>query len=189
MAKRFVSIWFRHLITDWFTLRQPELRDNPFVVCAPSHGRLVITNVNALAEQQGIYAGMVVADARAIISSLQVLDDKPGLANKLLNRIAEWCIRFTPVVGVNPPDGLIFDATGCSHLWNGDAHYMTTIAQRLKARGYDVSVGMADTIGAAWAVARFGQKLLIESGQHLQALLSLPPSSLRLEMETIELLH
>ena len=62
MAKRFVSIWFRHLITDWFTLCQPRLRELPFVISAPSHGRIVITAANTLAEQQGIHVGMVVAD-------------------------------------------------------------------------------------------------------------------------------
>lgn len=189
MTKRFVSVWFRHLVTDWFTLRQPALREVPFVVSAPSHGRMVIVAANALAEQQGIHTGMVVADARVIIPSLQILDDKPGLADKLLQRIAEWCIRFSPVVAVDPPGGLIFDATGCSHLWGGDSYYITAIAQRFKARGYDVRVAMADTIGCAWAVARYGQQsLLVEKEKHLQSLLPLPPVALRLDTETVELL-
>lgn len=190
MAKRFVSIWFRHLITDWFTLCQPRLRELPFVISAPSHGRLVITAANALAEQQGIHAGMVVADAKAIITSLQVLDDKPGLTEKLLKRIAEGCIRFSPIVSVDSPDGLILDATGCPHLWGGDSLYLIAIAQRFKARGYDVRVGMADTIGAAWGVTRFGQQsLLVESDKHMEALLPLPPAALRLEVETVEVLN
>ncbi len=189
MAKRFVSVWFRHLVTDWFTLRQPALREVPFVVSAPSHGRMVIVAANALAEQQGIHTGMVVADARVIIPSLQILDDKPGLADKLLQRIAEWCIRFTPFVAVDPLGGLIFDATGCYHLWGGDSYYITTIAQRFKVRGYDVRVAMADTIGCAWAVARYGQQsLLVEKEKHFQSLLPLPPAALRLDIETVELL-
>src|ERR1700712_1415975 len=98
MSKRFISIWFRHLRTDWFTRRQPELKDMPFILATPDHGRMVITAANMLAETQGVYTGMVVADARAIISSLQVLDDKQELSKKLLNNLAEWCIRFTPSV-------------------------------------------------------------------------------------------
>lgn len=189
MVKRFVSVWFRHLVTDWVTLRQSALREVPFVVSAPSHGRMVIVAANALAEQQGIHTGMVVADARVIIPSLQIVDDKPGLSDKLLQRIAEWCIRFTPFVAVDPPGGLIFDATGCSHLWGGDSYYITAIAQRFKTRGYDVRVAMADTIGCAWAVARYGQQsLLVEKGKHLQSLLPLPSVALRLDTETIELL-
>ena len=83
MSKRFVSIWFRHLTTDWFTLRQPGLRELPFVVSTPSHGHMMIVATNALAEQQGVYNGMVLADARALIPSLQVYDEKPGLEEKL----------------------------------------------------------------------------------------------------------
>ena len=189
MERRFVSIWFRHLNTDWFTLRQPHLRDMPFVLCAPSHGRMIITAANAAAETMGINSGMVLADARAIIPELQILDDKPDLADQLLKRLAEWCIRFTPSVAVDPPDGLLLDATGCSHLWGGDAAYQTAIVARLKARHYEVRVAIADTIGAAWAVSRFGESLVISKGQHIEALLPLPPEALRLEVDTIERLH
>lgn len=190
MSKRFVSIWFRHLTTDWFTLRNPLLRELPFVVSAPSHGRMMIVATNALAEQQGVYKGMVLADARALIPSLQVFDEKPGLEENLLRRMAEWCIRFAPIVAVDMPAGLIFDASGCPHLWGGDSYYLTAIAQKFKARGYDVRVGMADTIGTAWAVARFGQQsLLVETKKQFEALLPLPPGALRLEEETVELLN
>lgn len=190
MVRRFVSIWFRHLTTDWFTLRQPHLRDLPFVLCAPSHGRMVITAVNAIAEEKEINTGMVLADARAIMPTLQVLDDKPELTEKLLKSLAEWCIRFTPVVAVDLPDGLLLDTTGCSHLWGGDEAYLSTIVKKLNYRGYDVRAAMADTPGVAWALARFGKgPLVIASGSHIEALLPLPPEALRLEEETVERLH
>src|ERR1700722_17399882 len=78
MAKRFVTIWFRHLKTDWFSIRQPVFRDIPFVLSAADHGRMVITAVNKWALSKGIVPGMVVADARAIFPSLEVLDDDPS---------------------------------------------------------------------------------------------------------------
>ena len=190
MAKRFVSIWFRYLTTDWFTLRQPELRNLPFVLSAPSHGKMIITAANAIAETQDVTKGMALADARVIIPSLQVTDDQPGLADKLLYRLAEWCIRFSPCVAIDPPDGLLLDASGCSHLWGGDELYLATIINRLQDRGYTVRAAIADTIGAAWAVARYGKEsLAIKSGNHHHALLSLPPSALRLEVDAIERLQ
>jgi protein ImuB len=190
MSKRFVSIFFRHLTTDWFALRQPALRNTAFVISAASHGRMMIVSANAIAQSKEIYSGMVLADARAIVPSLHVLDDKPGLSDKLLNRLAEWCIRFTPFVSVDPPDGLILDGTGCSHLWGGDEFYLKEIIKRLKDRGYSVEAGMADTIGAAWAIARFTNKsFVLESGQHTTALLSLPGAALRIEADTIERLN
>lgn len=190
MARRFVSIWFRHLTTDWFTFRQPRLRDVPFVLRAPSHGRMVITAVNAAAESKGITPGMVLADARAIIPDLEVSDDKTDLAEKLLKRLAEWCIRFTPVAAVDLPEGLFLDVTGCPHLWGGEHAYLEVILKKFAARGYDVRAAMADTPGVAWAVARFGKEpFVISSANHLEALLNLPPEALRLEEETIERLH
>lgn len=190
MVKRFVSIWFRHLSTDWFTLRQPELKNLPFVLRAPSHGRMIITAANVVAEMKDVSSGMVLADARAILPDLEVLDDKPDLIDTLLKRIAEWCIRFTPVVAVDPPDGLLLDVTGCSHLWDGDSSYVSDITKRLNARGYDVRVAMADTIGLAWGLARFGKESLIAtSDHHFVSLSCLPPEALRLEPDVIERLH
>jgi protein ImuB len=198
MSKRIVSIWFRHLRTDWFSLRlssdlkqkRLSLKNDPFVLRMSSHGRMVITAANAAAEKLGISTGMALADARAVVPNLQVLDDKPDLPEKLLKRLGEWCIRFTPVVAIDAPDGLLLDATGCTHLWGGDDSYLADIMKRLQERGYDVRGAIADTPGAAWAVARFGKgSLVVPAGLHIEALLSLPPESLRLEPETVERLH
>jgi protein ImuB len=190
MDKRYVSIWFRHLKTDWFTLRQPHRKDLPFVLRTPSHGRMIITAVNAAAEARGISNGMVLADARAIFPDLQVEDDKPDLVDPLLTHLAEWCIRFTPIVGADPPDGLLLDVTGCSHLWGGDPSYLNDMVRKLNARGYYVQAAMADTIGLAWGIARFRKEpLAVTSDKHLEVLMRLPPEALRLETETVDRLR
>lgn len=190
MGKRFVSIWFRHLTTDWFAIGSPHLRELPFVLRKSVHGRMIITGANVHAEKQGIGVGMVLADARAIVPNLEVLDDKSDLLEKLLKRLAEWCIRFTPVVAVDLPDGIILDATGCAHLWGGELSYVGDITKRLRHRGYDVRVSMADTTACAWAMARFGNEpLLIPDSLHIEALLKLPPEALRLEPAAVERLH
>ena len=182
MQQRFVSIWFRHLKTDWFIRRQSALKDIPFVLAAPDHGRMLITATNNSAENEGVYPGMVVADARAVISSLQVLDDIPGLSTKLLTGIGEWCIRFAPAVAIDEPNGLLLEVTGCAHLWGDEKDYLTDIYKRIRQFGYDIKIGIADTIGAAWAIARFGKgSPIVESGQQSKALLSLPAAALRIE--------
>ena len=81
-----------------------------------------------------------------------MLDDKSELPAKLLKGIAEWCIRYTPVVAVDMPDGLILDITGCTHLWGGERQYLTGILTRISKFGYHVRGSIADTIGAAWAL-------------------------------------
>ncbi|HMG89937.1 MAG TPA: DNA polymerase Y family protein [Chryseolinea sp.] len=190
MQGRFVSIWFHHLTTDWFSIRQPHLSQLPFVLKASSHGRMVITAANTLAEREGIGRGMVLADAKAIVPDLQVLDDIPDLPEKLLTRLALWCIRFSPFVAIDPPEGLFLDVSGCTHLWGGDLAYLADIEKKLNLRGYEVRVAIADTLGVAWGMARYGkQPLAVPPGDHFEAMLPLPPEALRLEPETVERLN
>src|SRR6478735_4659902 len=112
MGRRYVSLWFRHLLTDWLTLRQPELKDVPFVLVAPEKNRLIVKAANHLTEKYGISTGMAAADARAVVPDLQVLDAEPGKAMEILKKAAAWCIRYSPLIGVDS-DGLILDITGC----------------------------------------------------------------------------
>ncbi|MES2649666.1 MAG: DNA polymerase Y family protein [Bacteroidota bacterium] len=187
MEKRFVTIWFPHLKTDWFVIKNPALKSIPFVLASPDHGRMVITAANEIAIIAGANPGTVVADARALIPGLQVLDDQPELAGKLLKALGKWFIRFSPCVGVDPPEGLIIDATGCSHLWGGEAKYLSTIQERLKQLGYTIRIAIANTIGMAWAAAHFAHdRSIIEPGEQKTAMLSLPPAALRLEMDMLE---
>lgn len=183
MQKRFVSIWFCSLTTDWWVRRNPGLIKVPFVLISPDHGRMIVMAASTAAKEKGVDKGMVLADARAIIPGLQYFDDEPGRQSKLLNALAEWCIRFTPSVSIELSDGLILDATGCAHLWGGENEFLAEISKRLHDFGYHTRVAIADTIGAAWAVARFGKSLLIKKGEHEIALLSLPPIALRIDLE------
>jgi len=200
MARRYVSIWFRYLATDWFSIRQQKLKKRfeeedhslrtvPFVLRAPVHGRMIITATNAIAVAKGIHKGMALADARAIHPDLEVMDEMPDLPNRLLVRLAEYCIRFSPSVAIDLPDGLIVDATGCSHLWGGDEKYVAELIRKLNERGYEVRAAMADTIGVAWGTVRFGQNHVVPIGRNIDTLIFLPPDALRLEPETVKRLH
>ena len=190
MQKRFVSIWFPHLRTDWFVRREPSLKEIPFVLSSCRHGRLIVSAANALAQTQDVSIGMAVADARAILPALHIIDDQPDLTDKLLKGIAGWCIRFTPVVSIDPPGGILLEVTGCTHLWGGEALYLADIVRRIQDFGYHIRAAMGDTIGAAWAVARFGNgPLIVPNGLQHAALLPLPSEALRLEPPVVERLH
>ncbi|RZK69078.1 MAG: DNA polymerase Y family protein, partial [Pedobacter sp.] len=83
MQGRFVSLWFRHLTTDWLTLRRPELKSVPFVFVVTLRNRVVVTAANNLAESLGVTKGMAAADAKAIIPGLEVVDAIPEKEKKL----------------------------------------------------------------------------------------------------------
>ncbi|RYY54456.1 MAG: DNA polymerase Y family protein [Chitinophagaceae bacterium] len=187
MEKRYVSIWFHHLRTDGFSVREPALLSQPLVLSTASHGKMMVTACNRIAEAQGIAVGMAVADARAILPGLVVKEDDPLMATRLLRRIAEWCIRFSPIVAIDGQDGLILDASGCTHLWEGDYAYVSAILQRLLNKGYHARGGIADTIGSAWAISRYHRSCFVaEKGLQLETISQLPPAALRLEPETTE---
>lgn len=71
MKKRFASLWFRHLKTDWMAVGHPQLRGIPFVLAISTHGKLIVNASNHLAEQEGIYPGLAIADAKAFLPSLK----------------------------------------------------------------------------------------------------------------------
>lgn len=63
---------------------------------------------------------------------------------------------FSPLVGLDPPDGLIMEASGCAHLWSGEDKYLQAIKEKLEGFGLTARMAMADTIGIAWALAHHG---------------------------------
>jgi protein ImuB len=190
MQQRYVTIWFRYLKTDWYTRRTTTLAAKPLVLYAPQHGRMVITAANPLAEELGIYEETVLADARAIVPSLQTIEEKPEQFAALIHQFAEWFIRYSPTVATDGVDGLIIDASGCAHLWGGEEKYVQEISHRLKALGYHTRIAMAGTIGTAWALAHFGNNQhIVSNGDEAAALLHLPPQSLRIAQDVSERLH
>jgi protein ImuB len=188
--KRFIALYFPHLKTDWLAIRRPELKAIPVVFSAKEHNRILITAANPAAEKEGLYPGMVVADARALVPTLTVLEDKAGRDLKLLRGIGEWAVRYSPITALDGTDGLLLDASGCAHLWGGEVPYLKEILRRLRSLGYQVRGAMADTMLTARAVARWGKGYpIVEPGKQMEALGSLPAIALGLAPETTERLQ
>ena len=178
---RYASIWFPYLLTDYTSRKHPDFSGKPFVLASRRHGRMVIDAVTAAAAKKGIREGMVLADCKAIFPELEMLETEPGRAGKLLKALAVWCVRYTPFAAVDLPDGVMLDTSGCAHLWGGEQKYIENIESRLTAYGYTTRIAIADTIGAAWAVARFSTESIVPPGGQNLALRSLPPAALRLD--------
>lgn len=182
-----MAIWFRHLLTDGLALRRPELKDVPFVLVMPVKNRIIISASNPLAEQQGAFTGMAAADARAAVAELIAIDDTPGKAAKLLRLLGLGCIRYTPVVAVDLPDGLLLDISGCAHLWGGERGYLKEVVLKLRNAGFDARAAIADTPSAAWAVSRYARvSPIVPVGPQAAVLSGLPPGALRLEAEVLD---
>lgn len=189
--QRFMAIWFPHLLAEGMIRRHRELKNTAFVLAAPDHGRMSIIAASVAAQARGIYAGMAVADGRALSPGLQVLDHEPGMDQKRLTALGHWCIRYTPVVAVDPPDGLLLNVSGCAHLWGGEAKYAEDIQNCFEGFGYTTRIAIAGTVGAAWALARYHKRpvVFVASGEERMALSPLTPAALRLEITIVERLQ
>ncbi|MFL5765667.1 MAG: Y-family DNA polymerase [Bacteroidia bacterium] len=180
--KRIVAIQFPQLMSERISRRRPELKEIPFAMAMKERGRRVIKAVNSLAYKKDIHVEMVVADCKAILPGLEVLEYDPEEPKKVLYALAEWFIRFAPVVCVDLPDGLLLDVSGCTHLWGGEEKYIRDIAIRLKNFGYTIRIAVADTAGTAWALSRFGKNgTIVPSGKEAEFLSGLSGAALRID--------
>lgn len=190
MAKRFMSVFLPYLTADIMARRMPDLRTRPFVLAEKVKNRIQICSVNGLAADQGIYPGMTVADARSLFPQLEVITENLPDTTESLQSLALWCQRFTPSTGIHPPDGLILDISGCSHLWGDENAYQQHIKERLHQGGLHARIAIADTIGTAWALAHYApQYSPLPTGKQEDALLNLPLSALRIDSDTVDKLH
>lgn len=139
-----------------------------------------ISALDEQAEALGLRPGMGVADARAMHPSIEVVEADPQADRRLLEGLADWCDRYTPLVAIDGADGLFLDITGCAHLFGGERAMLDDVLARLFHQGFDVRAGLASTAGAAWAGARFGLAP-IGPGDEEEALSPLPLAALRLE--------
>lgn len=164
--------------------------DRPFVVVAGIAGKRLITAANVMAAGEGIAPGMGLADARALRPDLDVTEaDFKGDAVALAT-LARWCDRFSPWTSPYGVDGIFLDVTGCAHLFGGEAELVAQMVERLARQGITCRAALADTLGAAWAIARFGGGIVavVPQGETQKALADLPVAALRLEAEIAALL-
>ena len=131
---------------------------------------------------------MGLADARAMYPKLPVVEADPEADQRLLEGIADWCDRYTPLIGLDPPDGLLLDVTGCAHLFGGEAALARNLVRRLAKQGLRARVAVADTAGCAWGVAHYGKQGIVPAGETQAAMRSLPIAALRVDAETVTVL-
>ncbi len=150
-----------------------------------AHGP-VIHAVNRAAHLAGVTVGARVADMRALCPALKVdFADTQG-DRVALDRLALWARRWCPWTVVDAWEGLglILDTTGSDHLWGGEVTMLERIEGDLSALGFSARLALAETWGAAWALARFGPVRAI-----LADTAPLPAAALRLDAETVLLLN
>lgn len=157
----------------------------PLVVYGKHGNAELIVAVDATAERLGLSAGLALAQARAMHPALEAIEEDAEADATLLENIADWCLRYTPLVAIDAPDGLTLDITGCAHLYGGEDALAADLAARLERSGFAYTIAIAGTLGAAHAAAHYGEPTRYGCGEERALLSPLPLASLRLPADTV----
>jgi protein ImuB len=166
--------------------------DKPLILVGRDGRRRVVLAADKAAQTVGLRVGMPASKAQALVPGLYVEDADPRGDSEALDRLALWALRrYSPIVAADPPDGLVIDATGAAHLYCGEDAMLADIMGRLAASGFAARAAMADSWGAAHALARFAARptLVVQPGESAEAILPLATAALRLPGDMVESLR
>ncbi len=203
IARRILSLWLPSFATDSLVQRRPkgsaDARTRPLATLIEQHGRQVLLGLSQSARSSGLTPLMPAADARAMVPDLELQPAAPRAEAASRDQLVEWCRRYTPWVALDPTHsssqsatgpafgelGLWLDISGCAHLFGGEAALLADLHHRLTKLGFENCLAIADSAGAAWAMARFApptanRTQIIASGQQAALLSALPIAALRL---------
>ena len=169
----------------------------PLATIAQDRGTMRIVAACPHARAKGVQTGLPLADARAILPTLVTQDDTPVDDAMILQQLARWCVRYTPWTTPEENSGVFsmgggiwLDISGCAHLIGGELALLEDLLSRISQAGYNVRAAVADTPGAAWALARHGStensspaSYGVDSCRHL------PVAGLRLPPDVLNDLH
>jgi protein ImuB len=109
MSRRFLAVVLPLLPIERLRRQAPVLRDRPLATWTTTGNRRLIVAAAAA----GIAPDQALADAQALCPTLVLRPADPEADAALLEQLALWCLRWTPLVAVNGRDGLWLDITGC----------------------------------------------------------------------------
>jgi len=190
-ARRYLAIWLPFLPSD--RLRRQERRppvssaapvDAPVVLVEPVKGALRLAAVDRRGLELGLVPGLALADARARLPGLRAVQHDPVADAALIDRMAEDCDRWTPLVALDAPHGLMLDVTACAHLFGGEEGLRRRVLSRFRSGGFEARAAIAGTPEAARACARFSPVEIVPPGGEAQAVGPLPIAALELPEES-----
>ena len=164
--------------------------DDPVVLTVEGTHGPIIHAVTRAAAERGACAGARLTDARALDPSLIAVPADPAGEQALVERLARWAGRWSPLVEVDGENALRLDVTGVAHLFGGERKLVADVQTRFALAGVTTRVAMAPTAAAAWALAHYGNAAAVICGKDTGAKLAdLPVAALRLPPEATRTLE
>ncbi|MDF7776198.1 DNA polymerase Y family protein [Sphingomonas sp. AOB5] len=140
----------------------------------------------------GLMPGMALAQARVLVRGLDIRPADPeGDLASLHGLAITFARHYSPIVAIEGSDTIFLETTGTDHLFGGEARMARRIVRLLARLGFTARIAIADTPGAAWALAHHARDpvTLCPPGGHAEAIAGLPTASLRIESAQVELLR
>lgn len=199
--------WFPNWPIQYRVGLRPELNHRALVLFLEAARGLSVVACSDLALRWGIRPGMPLAEARGLSSGIRseasstatLITElyEPAADRAVLQALALQCQTYSPLVALDEseaPDSLLLDITGCECHFGGEESLARQLWDEFAALQYQARIAIADTVGAAWAVAHFGVTahcpvVVVPAGQHPGRLRPLPVAGLRLAPRLLETLY
>ncbi|MBN2630304.1 MAG: DNA polymerase Y family protein [Rhodobacteraceae bacterium] len=153
--RRILSLWFPRLAAERALRQRRDALRLPFAVVGERGNRQVLTSLSPEAEAAGLRQDQPLRDATAMCPGLVTVPENRAADEVFLRSLCRWAGKFTPWVAPEPPDAMVLDLTGCAHLFGGEDGLLAQIEADCADLGLTPRAGLAETRGAAWALARF----------------------------------
>ena len=159
----------------------------PLVLIGRDANKRIVVAADAAAQRRGLRLGIPVTKAQVLVPGLIVKDANPSADAAALERLAVWLLRYAPIVAPDAPDGIVIDSTGTDHLHGGESPMLNALVRHLARAGIAARAAIADTWGAAHALARHAAKpTMVAPPGHGQSILApLPLAALRIDASTV----
>ncbi len=163
--------------------------DQPLVVVSKSGSKRWISAADTAARKLGLKTGMPASKAQAMVANLNMVDADPVADAAAVERLALWALRqYSPVVAVDGLDGIVLDTEGADHLQGGEDLLLSGMVNKLRGLRLTARAAVADTWGAAHAIARLtsAETTVVPKGDVAKIVVGLPIHCLRLPADTIQ---
>src|SRR6185437_3636177 len=167
-----------------------ELHDRPFALIRTARGTRCtphseLSQVSAQAQTLGVRPAMTVAQARALIPDLAILNPSPAAERAAADALIDVAESISPIVEEGAPGCVWLDLTGSTHFYRpanghpkdvdetGDTHEESIAAELVRRAcrvGLEAAVGVAAGKEIARLAARCGGARVIEAGREREFL-------------------
>ena len=161
--------------------------------------------------QDGACVDMPLSEAKSLLrrgGHFHIFEHDLEADMEALERLADSLESFSPIIGLEAiseqefkrgrrPDSLLLEVTGLAHLFGDENQLARQLLVHGDGLGYLPRIAIADTVGIAWAMARYvagqyfaahEQPVVLPPGDR-ETIGQLPVDALRLEAPTIDTLY